>query len=151
MNFELYYKTVIRSATNELCSPRVTFNWGYHDAKDDMKNGRPLRDMDTHPDPYYTAGYLEAQQPHTHPTDSSFTWQNWTSELTRPDYETTAAAILEAMTRGQEYLFSEKRDRGTFSQSTIDSLISYFDRALPAGNAEQMRIKNATLTRFGLD
>ena len=41
-----------------LDSPRVRFNWGFHDATADEIAGRPARDMSSHSCRPYAAGYL---------------------------------------------------------------------------------------------
>ena len=41
-----------------LDSPRVRFNWGFHDATADEAAGRPARDMSGHSCRPYAAGYL---------------------------------------------------------------------------------------------
>ena len=43
---------------NEVASPRVRFNWGFHDATADVCAGRPARDMTSHFCRPYAAGYL---------------------------------------------------------------------------------------------
>ena len=46
---------------NEVASPRVRFNWGFHDATADVCAGRPARDMTSHFCRPYAAGYLAGQ------------------------------------------------------------------------------------------
>lgn len=114
MNTHQYYMEVVRSHTNDLCNPRITFNWGYWDARDDMKNGRTLRDLSvtTFHDPYYAAGYIAAQKPYADDKSSEFCWTQYVGSLSQDDYDNTACSVLESIIRGQEYLFvNEKRDR----------------------------------------
>lgn len=71
--------------------PQVRFNWGFHDATSDGKDGRPARDMASHPDPFYAAGYTNGwrvweglrQRPHS-------------SEPTWLEYVTTTPGAREA-------------------------------------------------------
>ena len=54
-------RTVRRSSSPSdvtLDSPRVRFNWGFHDATADEIAGRPVRDMSGHFCRSYAAGYL---------------------------------------------------------------------------------------------
>ena len=48
----------VKAAVDTLDSPRVRFNWGFHDATADVCAGRPARDMTSHFCRPYAAGYL---------------------------------------------------------------------------------------------
>jgi len=48
----------VRAAEISLDSPRVRFNWGFHNATADEAAGRPARDMSSHFCRPYAAGYL---------------------------------------------------------------------------------------------
>ena len=42
--------------------PRVRFNWGFHQAQDDMARGARYRDVSRHFDRHYAAGYEAGRQ-----------------------------------------------------------------------------------------
>ncbi len=48
-----------RKLLSDLDSPRIRFNWGYHDAAMDVREGWKIRDMSAHFDRNYAAGYVE--------------------------------------------------------------------------------------------
>jgi hypothetical protein len=56
--------SVLDAARDEISldSPRVRFNWGFHDATADEAAGRPARDMSGHSCRPYAAGYLAGLQ-----------------------------------------------------------------------------------------
>ena len=60
-------RTALRSsrpsvADSTLDSPRVRFNWGFHNATDDVSRGRRVRDVSGHSCRTYAAGYLAGLQ-----------------------------------------------------------------------------------------
>ena len=56
-----------------LDSPRIRFNWGFHDAAADVRYGRAVRDVSHHSCLAYAAGYVKgvAAAQVGEPTDSS--------------------------------------------------------------------------------
>lgn len=56
--------SVIAAADDEISldSPRVRFNWGFHDATCDVSRGRRVRDVSGHFCRPYAAGYLAGLQ-----------------------------------------------------------------------------------------
>ena len=52
----------VSSPTWSLNSPRVRFNWGFHDATCDISRGRQARDVSGHFCRPYAAGYLAGVQ-----------------------------------------------------------------------------------------
>jgi hypothetical protein len=85
--------------------PQVRFNWGFHDATKDAHDGNVRRDMATHPDYFYAAGYnvgFDAYQgKQERPQSSEPYWLEWVCATPgareRTRYE-------EGKTEGQSYI-----------------------------------------------
>ena len=136
-----YLNTNIANKKDDLSNPRVTFNWGYHDAAADRKAGRPARDLTDHFDPYYTAGYADALNTLLTPlNDSSIVWQCWLASLDTACFEITVKAILESCIKGREYLFTKKSPRAKFQDYDWDRVVSDAWCKITAASLEQAEI-----------
>lgn len=64
--------------------PQVRFNWGFHDATQDGQEGRAARDMSTHSNTFYAAGYTSGYkawtQTRTRPEQSEPAWFSYVTE-----------------------------------------------------------------------
>ncbi len=74
----------INSALTE--NPRIRFNWGFWDGHADRKSDRPQRDMSTHFDPVYAAGYLYGfRMAETAPESSDEAWDQFLPHVEAKD------------------------------------------------------------------
>jgi hypothetical protein len=117
--YNQYFETTIKKAKNELNNPRLSFNSGYHDKQIEVNHSWPERDMSTHFDPYYVAGYLtrktEIETGINYSGDSSLAWQKWFYGLSQKDKDITTRSIWESLIIGREYLFTKKHPRNDFT------------------------------------
>lgn len=94
--------------------PQVRFNWGFHDATGEGERSSPARDMTTHFDPFYAAGYMAGRkvwdETRIRPQQSA---SAWTDYLRATPGAREASAYAEANVLASGYIdeATEKRAR----------------------------------------
>ena len=153
--YQEYHKriTARNDSSAELCNPRQTFNWGYWDAEDDIKNNRPQRTNEGQYrlpdyDPYYTAAYNWRWGEYKNMdivtvTSSESAWNAFIYTLPNEDYMMTVENILESITRGREYLFSKKQSRAKFDKRICGEIVKrLLEYAEPKNSKRRLDVYN---------